>query len=92
MSDSTGFFEAMQRNKYGPQWRWLAAQDAASTRSGKLAGYHDSLTKLATDVLSQRSGRRIRRTAQEVELIEAAETIEVDVGMCETLQILARDR
>jgi hypothetical protein len=78
----------MQRNKYGPKWRWLAAQSAANSPSGNLAAYYDTVTKLAADVLSHKTGRRRRRTAQEAELIDAAEAIGVDVGVRETLQIL----
>ena len=78
----------MQRNKYGPRWRWETAQFAATSRSGKPLAYYDALTKLSAEFLRQRTAGRRRKVSPEFDAIEAAETIEEDFGLRETLQIL----
>jgi hypothetical protein len=83
----------MDRNRFGPQWRWIVAQDAAPHSSRKLPPTMDNVAQVAAAYLRKRDGRSFdHRHENGFQAIAAAEAMQGDTGVRETMQILTCGR
>lgn len=87
------FVAAMQRNRFGPEWRWIVAQNVASVRSRKPPPTTDRLVQAAGAYLRKKGGRSFDHTQEGgFHAIAAAEAMQADTGVRETMQILTCGR
>ncbi|MDP6558254.1 MAG: hypothetical protein QGG71_26560 [Pirellulaceae bacterium] len=84
---------AMDRNRFGPQWRWIVAQDAARQSSRKLPAAMDQFAQAAAAYLRKKHGRSFDHSQEgSFQAVAAAEAMQGDTGVRETMQILTCGR